>query len=128
MDSNNTTDAISNLMNMLKNNNSQNNNPNGNSVSPEALANMVKMMQNSNNNSSNSEGQPNNFDMDTILKMKSVFEQMNNKNDPRNNLLLSLKPYLKESRKNKVEQYIQLFNITKAFEVFNKASGGDSKK
>ena len=33
-------------------------------------------------------------------------------------LLLSLKPYLKDSRKNKIEQYIGLFNMSKAMNVF----------
>ena len=59
--------------------------------------------------------------------MKSIMEKMNSKDDPRANLLLSLKPYLKESRKSKVEQYIKLFNMSKAFDVFGDF-GGDSKK
>ena len=54
-------------------------------------------------------------------------ESMNsNKNDPRSNLLMSLKPYLKESRKKKVDQYVQLFGLGKAFEVFN-SLGGENK-
>ena len=49
------------------------------------------------------------IDINTILKMKSIMDKMgNSKNDPRANLLLSLKPYLKESRKAKVEQYIRI--------------------
>ena len=63
-----------------------------------------------------------------LLKMKSIMDKMNNnKNDPRSNLLLSLKPYLKESRKNKVEQYIQLFNMSKIIEAFNQTGGENSK-
>ena len=49
-----------------------------------------------------------------------------NKNDPRSNLLLSLKPYLKESRKKKVDQYVKLFGLSKAFETCNNL-GGDNK-
>lgn len=72
-------------------------------------------------------GMPN-FDINMLLKMKSIMDKMNsNKNDPRSNLLLSLKPYLKESRKTKVEQYIQLFNVTKVFDAFNQ-NGGDISK
>ena len=42
------------------------------------------------------------FDINTMLKMKSIIDAMNKeKNDPRANLLKSLKPYLKESRKEK---------------------------
>ena len=52
----------------------------------------------------------------------------NTKNDPRANLLLSLKPYLKDSRKEKVEQYVKLFSMGKIMEVFNPRNGGDDKK
>lgn len=59
------------------------------------------------------------IDFETIMKMKKVMEAMNsNKNDPRANLLLSLKPYLKESRKEKIDQYIKLFGMSKAVEMF----------
>ena len=67
------------------------------------------------------------IDINTILKMKQVMEAMNsNKDDPRANLLLSLKPYLKKSRQDKVEQYVKLFGIGKAFEAFG-SLGGDVK-
>lgn len=69
-----------------------------------------------------------NIDMNTILKMKQIMEKMNNnKNDPRSNLLLSLKPYLRPNRKDKVDQYIQLFNIGSIMESF-KQSGGENIK
>ena len=51
---------------------------------------------------------------------------MNIKDDPRSNLLESLKPYLKESRRGKVDQYIQLMNISRVIEVFP-FMGGDNK-
>ncbi len=81
------------------------------------------------NNSSTSNNSNDSFelDMNTILKLKQIMDSMNsNKPDPRTNLLLSLKPYLKESRKKKVDQYIKLFNMEKAFETFN-SLGGDLK-
>lgn len=90
----------------------------------------------SSNNSDSSEGEAStessndsspSIDFETLLKMKSVMEKLNNNNDPRSNLLLSLKPYLKESRKEKVDQYIKLFGMSKVLEVFNNA-GGDNKK
>ena len=68
-----------------------------------------------------------NFDMATMLKMKSIIDNMNkSQNDPRANLLKSLKPYLKPSRKEKVDQYIKLFSMGKAFEVLNPL-GGEKK-
>lgn len=69
-----------------------------------------------------------NIDMNTILKLKQIMEKMNqNKNDPRSNLLLSLKPYLKPSRKQKVDQYIQLFSMGSIMENFN-FMGGEKLK
>ena len=67
------------------------------------------------------------FDINTMLKMKSIIDaKKKKKNDPRANLLKSLKPYLKESRKEKVDQYIQLFNMGKVFEILNPL-GGEKK-
>ena len=60
-----------------------------------------------------------NLDINTILKMKSVMEKLNNKNDPRYNLLNSLKPYLRDEKKNKIDQYANLLNIAKIAEIFN---------
>lgn len=69
-----------------------------------------------------------NIDMNTILKMKQIMEQMKQKkNDPRSNLLLSLKPYLKPSRKQKVDQYIQLFNMGSIIENLNPMGGEKTK-
>lgn len=82
---------------------------------------------NSSSTSSDSASPSSNIDINTILKMKSVFEKMNSSEDPRANLLRSLKPYLKESRKSKVDQYIQLFNMSKVMDIF-KANGGENIK
>lgn len=68
----------------------------------------------SDNNSSTSSS----LDFDTIMKIKGFMEQINNKNNPDSNLLSSLKPYLKESRKNKVDTYISLLNMSKAMNLF----------
>lgn len=69
-----------------------------------------------------------NIDMNTILKIKQIMEKMNqHKDDPRSNLLLSLKPYLKPSRKQKVDQYIQLFNMSNIMENFNPMGGEKTK-
>ena len=59
----------------------------------------------------------NNLDMDTMMKITSALSQINNKNDPRANLLYSLKPYLRDSKKNKLDQYAQLLNITKIADI-----------
>ena len=125
------SDNMSNLINqissMLKNN-----------EIPEEIKTMVSGLgQNNKENSTSSNiATPNknsssptpDIDMETILKIKKVMDSMKEtRNDPRANLLRSLKPYLKDSRKDKIEQYIQFLGIEKAFESFG-SLGGDKKK
>ena len=95
---------------------------------PDDIKNLLNNIKNSSNdNNSNENNNNSNIDINTILKMKKIMDSMNsNKDDPRSNLLLSLKPYLKESRRKKVDQYIQLFGIGKAFEVMNSLGGESS--
>lgn len=87
----------------------------------------------SNFNNSKQEASPNpessgleGIDIGTILKMKTIMDSFNAKDDPRANLLRSLKPYLKDSRKSKIDQYVQFLNMSKVFDVL-KNSGGDNK-
>lgn len=107
-------------------------------ISPEMIENFSSMMSNgntsksnensentNNQNSSNSSGFDfNNIDMNTILKMKSIMEKLNSKDDPRSNLLYSLKPYLRESKKEKLDQYANLLNIAKLSELFKNDNKG----
>jgi len=101
-------------------------------IPPEMIQNFSSMMQNNTNPSnqsshSQSSSQTTNsntggfdfssIDMNTIMKMKSVMEKMNTKNDPRSNLLYSLKPYLREERKEKLDQYANLMNVAKIAEL-----------
>ena len=51
------------------------------------------------------------------MKITSAFNKMNDKNDPRTNLLYSLKPYLRETRKEKLDQYVNLLNVSKIAEI-----------
>lgn len=100
-------------------------------ISPEMIQNFSSMMsQNKQNNSENNSNTQNNtssnntnfdfsqIDMNTILKMKSVMEKLNNSNDPRSNLLYSLKPYLREEKKGKLDQYANLLNVAKIADLF----------
>lgn len=100
-------------------------------ISPEMIQNFSKMLsnqENSQNQSSNSSNNNStktndsfdfsNIDMNTIMKMSSVIGKMNDsKNDPRANLLNSLKPYLRDSKKGKLDNYINLLNVAKIAEV-----------
>lgn len=75
---------------------------------------------NTNNNVSNT---PNfNIDLNTIMKFQKIFSATN-QNDPRKNLLNSLKPFLRETRQKNIETYITLLGVINALDIFtNKGS------
>ena len=99
-----------------------------NNVSPEMVNNLGNMMNSNNQSNQNSSQNGNlNLDMNTIMKMKSIMENMNNKNDPRANLLYSLKPYLRDSKKDKLDQYVNLLNVSKIADFMNQ-NNNDNKK
>lgn len=116
-------EMIQNFSSMMQNNASSeqnsNQNTNQNSNQSSKQNSNQNTNQNSNQNFFNNTGSFDfsNIDMNTILKMKSVMEKMNNKNDPRSNLLHSLKPYLREGRKEKLDQYANLLNVAKIAEL-----------
>jgi len=61
-----------------------------------------------------------NIDVDTILKLKTIMGGMNkNKNHPRTKLLKSLSPYLEDTKKEKLEQYIKLANLSSVLDMFD---------
>ena len=136
IDSGNLPKNMQNIINNMSNSNNKDNSINTtnlnellNNVPPDLINNLSSMLNsNSGNNSNNSSNSNNNsdtsgnfnIDMNTMLKMKSIFENMNNKNDPRANLLYSLKPYLRDSKKNKLDQYVNFLNMAKIAEVMKK--------
>lgn len=65
------------------------------------------------------------FDLDTIIKFKNIFSKLNNANSERNTLLHSLKPFLHEERRKKLDQYIQIANLLSILEVLGKEQNGE---
>ena len=133
-----------NVMDMLNNLQSSNNpdttvssdpdvssNSSSSGISPEVFEKLSGLLNGDNNNGNNGSSTTNSdnnsgIDMETLLKISSIINKLNNsQNDARSNLLLSLKPYLKDSRKSKLDQYIKLLNMSKVLEVMNP---NDSKK
>ena len=98
-------------------------------ISPEMINNFSKMISTSQNNSNennsnnfkNENNTPNldfnNIDINTIMKITSAFNSMNQKDDPRANLLASLKPYLRDNKKDKLDNYVNLLKVSKIAEV-----------
>ncbi len=64
-------------------------------------------------------------DAETMMKMLKVISAMNtSQNNASTNLLYALKPFLRDSKQKKVEQYAQLLKLSSIMEEINK-SGGD---
>lgn len=131
MDSGNIPSEVQGLVNNLNNGNDDSKQTLNNmlsQVSPEMLNNLSSMLQANNNSSSNNSNYNNsnsnntsnngfNLDAETLMKMTSVISAMNQKNNPGNNLLHSLKPYLRDSRKDKLDQYANLLNLSKIADI-----------
>lgn len=134
VDSGNIPSEVQGLVNNLNNGNSDSKQTLNNmlsQVSPEMLNNLSSMLQSNNSNNSNSNFNSsssnnsskstsnNNFNLDpeTIMKMGSIINAINQKDSTSSNLLYSLKPYLRDSRKDKLDQYANLLNVTKIAEV-----------
>ena len=60
-----------------------------------------------------------NIDIETLIKLKDFFQKMNDNNNPRNRLLYSLKPFLKDSRRKKLDEYIKIANLLVILNVVN---------
>lgn len=114
-----------NINNKYNQSNSANNNNNNTNFDINKLGDLLKNFQSNNSNSENHESSPQ-IDMETILKLQNVMSKMKsfNSNDDMSQLLNSLKPYLRNEKKEKVDEYIKLIKMgkmTQAFDLF----GGD---
>lgn len=141
--------TINNIKNMVDNGNISEAISN---ISPEMIQNFSQMLSNQQQNQQNKNNQTNNFntnnnetntnnttnqsnnfdfsniDMNTIMKMSSVLGKMNNsKNDPRANLLNSLKPYLRDNKKGQLDNYMNLLNVTKIAEIMKDNNNKENK-
>lgn len=80
-------------------------NINKDAISPEAINNLMGMLNNTSsateeNSAETNSSQNIDIDIDTIIKIKSILDKMNTKNDnPRIKLLYDLKPFLTDSKK-----------------------------
>ena len=146
VDNGNLSDAISqispemiqNFSKMMNNTNNMSNNGNSNNSNNSNYTNSSNNS-NSTNNSNNNSGKDNtsnnntgfdinNIDMNTIMKLSSAFGNSNNKNDPRANLLNSLKPYLRDSKKSKLDNYMNLLNMSKIADILKTTNNLNQNK
>ena len=66
-------------------------------------------------------------DMETMMKIMKLMKSLNSKDlNPSANLLYSLKPFLRDSKKEKVDEYVKFLKLSSIISEINK-SGGDLK-
>lgn len=121
-------DIVSSIQSKLNESNSgvsspQNENNNKKDLSGLDISKIVDMLNSSGiNNSTNTNAahqMPNigGLDLGTIMKFQNVLSGFN-QSDPRQNLLSSLKPFLRETRQKNIDTYITLLGVMKAFNIF----------
>lgn len=110
-------EMIQNFQNML-NNNKQSDTSTGSTQNHTSNNNSNSSNNFDTNNNGNNNFDFSKIDMNTMMKISSMLNNMNSKDDPRANLIYSLKPYLRDSKKGKVDQYANLLNITKMADLF----------
>ena len=92
------------------------------------LLSSVKNTQNATDSSENnsSAGNCEKTDMETKIKIMKIMNSINsNENTASTNLLNSLKPFLRDTKKEKIDQYIRLLKISNIISQLN--LGGDEK-
>lgn len=59
--------------------------------------------------------------LNQIMQIKNIMDNMAvNKNDPRTNLLLSLKPYMRDGRKHSIDSAVKLLGLTNVTKMLKK--------
>lgn len=87
--------------------------------------NTYSQMNNRQTSSSNSNNSMPDIDMATLMKMQSIMSKMKSSdNDDMSRLLLSLKPYLRDEKKDKIDEYIKLIKMGRLTQVIE-SLGGD---
>lgn len=78
--------------------------------------------ENESSNASNSTGSQ--FDAETLFKIQKLLSLLNSQGNSNDETLLkALKPYMRDSRKDKIDQYVKLLHIFKLFEKFQEMGG-----
>ena len=100
------------------------------SILSEKNININDILENFQNTSSseNASEETNDFskiDPATLLKLQKMMSLLNSKKTNSNDetLLLALKPYMRDSKKEKIDQYIKLLHIINMFEKFQEMGG-----
>jgi len=114
------------VSNFQKSNSNNNYNPNPKQTNNnQKNYNTYSQMNNRQTSSSNSNNSMPDIDMATLMKMQSIMSKMKSSdNDDMSRLLLSLKPYLRDEKKDKIDEYIKLIKMGRLTQVIE-SLGGD---
>ena len=114
------------VSNFQKSNSNNNYNPNPKQTNNnQKNYNTYSQMNNRQTSSSNSNNSIPDIDMATLMKMQSIMSKMKSSdNDDMSRLLLSLKPYLRDEKKDKIDEYIKLIKMGRLTQVIE-SLGGD---
>lgn len=115
-------DTLKNFSTMMNGNSNSHEKTDKNSLDDET----IDTTNNSSTNTNNNTFDFSKIDINTMMKMKSIMEKMNHSSDPRSNLLQSLKPYLRDEKKSKLDQYSNLLNMANLIELFNQNNGKEN--
>lgn len=121
-------DALNNLINSIQE--KMGNNESGTPTSTNSVAesntpsfdisSLLNSFTTNNSNNTTDESSSQNgmgFDPSILLKIQKVMKAMNN-NNPKKDLLLSLKPFLRKSRQDKMNEYITILNVISMLDSF----------
>lgn len=116
------------VSNFQKSNSNNNYNPNPKQTNNnQKNYNTYSQMNNRQTSSSNSNNSMPEIDMATLMKMQSIMSKMKSSdNDDMSRLLLSLKPYLRDEKKDKIDEYIKLIKMGRLTQVIE-SLGGDKR-
>ena len=56
--------------------------------------------------------------LEYIGRIKSIVDEMGHANDPRSNLLLSLRPYMRDTRKRSIDNAVKILNLSRFSGLF----------
>ena len=126
VDNGNLSDAISNISPEMIQNFSKILSNQGENQNTNNQNNQVKKEEQNESKTENSTFDFSNLDINTVMKMSSAINKMKDtKNDPRANLLNSLKPYLRYSKKGQLDNYMNLLNVAKIAEIMKDNNKGE---
>ena len=115
-------DTLKNFSTMMNGNSNSHEKTDKNSLDDET----IDTTNNSSTNTNNNTFDFSKIDINTMMKMKSIMEKINLSSDHRSNLLQSLKPYLRDEKKSKLDQYSNLLNMANLIELFNQNNGKEN--